>query len=96
MSASRYAHSAQLARYDASGRLIRYLAPRILPQRSTASGAASTRVRATELHRLDLVAYRTLNDAEQAWRIADANGAMDPFELCDRVGDIVRLPGSTL
>lgn len=96
MSASRYAHSAQLTRYDAAGRLVRYLAPRILPLRSVAPGGTSTQVKATEVHRLDLVAYRTLHDAEQAWRIADANAAMDPFDLCQWAGTIVQLPGSTL
>jgi hypothetical protein len=95
MSASRYANSTALWRYDASGRLVHYLGPRILPQGSAVSGATTTRVRAAEVHRLDLVAYRTLRSAEQAWRIADANDAMDPFELCERSGANLRLPSST-
>lgn len=75
---------------------MRYLALRILPLGSTVSGGTSTRVQATEVHRLDRVAYRTLSDAGQAWRIADANVAMDPFELCERADTVLQLPGSIL
>lgn len=96
MSAGRYASCTELARRDASGRLVRYLAPRILPQGSTVSSPASTQVQAAERHRLDLVAARTLRAPQQAWRIADANDAMDPFELCQRIGTVLDLPSSTL
>ncbi|WP_037501205.1 hypothetical protein [Solirubrobacter soli] len=96
MSTSRYANCAPLARYDASGRLVRYLAPRILPQGSAIAGGGRTQVRPAERHRLDLVANRTLRAPTQSWRIADANDAMDPFELCERAGTILELPGSTL
>lgn len=91
MSASRYDTGAELTRYDASGRVVRYLAPRILPQ-GAAIAAGATAVRAFEVDRLDLVAYRVLRNAELAWRIADAGNAMDPFELCDRTGAILALP----
>ncbi len=96
MSASRYAPCARLTRTDASGRAVEYLATRILPLGDAVAGPAGTDVRAAELYRLDLVAYRTLRDPDQAWRIADANDAIDPFALCARVGDRLRLPASTL
>jgi hypothetical protein len=96
MSASRYTSCARLSRYDGSGRLITYLAVRILPFGDVAAGSGTARVHANEVHRLDLVAYRTLGDAEQAWRIADANAAMDPFALCERAERSLRLPASML
>lgn len=91
MSASRYQKSPELTIRDANGRPVRYLAPRILPQR-TKTGSSST-VGPGEVHRLDLIANRTLGDPEQAWRIADANAAMDPFALCARAGETLRIPG---
>jgi hypothetical protein len=96
MSAGRYATCAQLTRNDSSGRLVRYLAPRILPQGSTVAGGGRTQVRPAEVHRLDLLAYRTLRSPQQSWRIADANDAMDPFALVERPGAVLELPGSTL
>jgi hypothetical protein len=51
--------------------------------------------------RLDRIAFAELGDAELAWQIADANGAMDPDEL-DAVGRRLRItlpasagPGAT-
>lgn len=41
--------------------------------------------------RLDNIAYRYLNDAEQAWRICDANGALDPDELTATTGRTLRI-----
>jgi hypothetical protein len=89
MAGSRYRDSAPLTRRDPSGRLVRYLAPRILP---LPAGTSTTTVKPGEVHRLDLIAYRALRDPEQAWRIADANAAMDPFALCERAGAELRLP----
>lgn len=96
MSASRYAKCGVLARRDASGQRVTYLALRILPHGANVAGAARTAVQADELGRLDLVAQRTLRDPEQAWRIADANDAMDPFALVARPGRVLRLPDRAL
>ncbi|HWT95335.1 MAG TPA: hypothetical protein VN238_20230 [Solirubrobacteraceae bacterium] len=96
MSPSRYATSAKLERCGPDGQTVRYLAPRILPQPATVAGGTSTQVRADEVDRLDLVAARTLRDAQQAWRIADANTAMDPLALTRRSGATLQLPGSPL
>jgi hypothetical protein len=41
--------------------------------------------------RRDLVAATHLSDAELWWRLADANGVLDPGILTDPVGRIVRI-----
>ena len=41
--------------------------------------------------RLDNVAARHLDDPEQFWRIADANRALRPEELVERVGRRLRI-----
>ena len=46
--------------------------------------------------RLDHIAFKYLGDAEQFWRICDANAVMDPDELTDTIGEkivIARLKG---
>ena len=40
--------------------------------------------------RLDIVAARVLGDAQQFWRIADANNAMNPTDL-ETPGDRLRI-----
>jgi len=42
--------------------------------------------------RLDLIAARTLGNAEHFWRIADAENAMNPFALDDAPGRTLRVP----
>lgn len=49
------------------------------------------RVRITALDRRDLLAARHIGDPELWWRIADANGVLDPRELTAVVGDEVRI-----
>jgi hypothetical protein len=46
--------------------------------------------------RPDRVAARTLGDPLQFWRVADANAAMDPFELTARPGRLLRIPAPLL
>jgi hypothetical protein len=41
--------------------------------------------------RLDNITAQYLDDAEQFWRVADANEAMSPFELTDTVGETIRI-----
>jgi hypothetical protein len=41
--------------------------------------------------RLDRIAAIYLGDAEQFWRIADANGAIDPDELTSTPGRLLRI-----
>jgi hypothetical protein len=92
--AGRYQASKQLRYTSPEGETVPYLAPRILPAGSSVAGAgASTSVGPGELGRLDLVAYRTLGAADQGWRLADANDAMDPFGLCACSGRAIAVPG---
>jgi hypothetical protein len=41
--------------------------------------------------RLDLITARTLGDPEQFWRVADANNAMNPFDLTTEPGSTIRV-----
>jgi len=45
----------------------------------------------TEGERLDNIAAAAMSDAETFWRIADANTAMRPAELTERVGRRLRI-----
>jgi hypothetical protein len=91
----RYDKSTQRTYTSASGVRVVYLEPRILPL-ADAPSALTTSVQSDEVHRLDLVAYRTLLNAELGWRVADANAAMDPFELVEKPGTALNLPPSQL
>jgi hypothetical protein len=42
--------------------------------------------------RLDLIAARTLGDAEQFWQICDANDCLNPFDLTAEIGATLRVP----
>jgi hypothetical protein len=72
------------------GRLIRYLRRRLLPQGETLPLLVEVTV--TQGDRLDLIAARTLGEAEQAWRIYDANNAMNPCDLLGEPGRVLRVP----
>ena len=96
MNASRYAKSTQLTWQADSGRVVTYLAIRILPFGESVAGTTNAQVQANEVDRLDLIANRTLGDPNQAWRIADANDAINPFALCGQAGRLLTLPASTL
>jgi len=41
--------------------------------------------------RLDLITARILGDPEQFWRVADANNAMNPFDLIAEPGKTLRI-----
>ena len=89
-SKSRYANlpDRELRRED--GDRVVYKARRFLPQadRLRLKGEASVR----QNDRLDLIAARTLEQPLLFWRIADANDAMDPFELVVRPNRVLRVP----
>lgn len=48
-------------------------------------------VRVVEGDRRDLLAHRHLGDVASWWRLADANGAVDPRALTDTVGRELRI-----
>jgi len=72
------------------GRVVRYLTRRFLPQGERLPLLVEVTV--TQGDRLDLIAVRTLGDAEQAWRICDANNAMHPGDLLSEMGRVLRVP----
>ncbi len=69
---------------------IPYVQRRFIPQCKDIAIAASVAVQARD--RPDLIAARTLGEAEQYWRIADANAVIDPFEMSDTPGARVLIP----
>jgi hypothetical protein len=71
------------------GRTVTYLRRRFLPM--PANFATLQEIVISQGDRLDLLAARHLGDAEQFWRICDANGAMNPDELTATVGRTLRI-----
>ncbi len=72
------------------GRVIAYKRRRFLPQSDTLATLAELTV--AQGDRLDVITARTLGDAEQFWRVCDANQALDPFELTAEIGSTLRIP----
>lgn len=87
---SRYAGAAVRTWTSRGGTVVSYLAPRILPGELPVAG--TTVVGAGEGHRIDLVAYRTLGDPLLAYRLADANDAMDLLGPSATPGERLRVP----
>lgn len=72
------------------GRHITYKLRRFLPQGEAMPLLVEVTVGVND--RLDLIAARTLGDAEQFWQVCDANNAMNPFDLTSEIGDLLRIP----
>jgi hypothetical protein len=70
-------------------RVIVYLRRRFLPDPDQFALLQEHRVVAGE--RPDHLAARYLNDPEQFWRLADANGVLHPDELTAEIGRVVRI-----
>ena len=86
---SRY-HNLETATLEsADERLIVYLRRRFLPDPANFALLQEHRVSACQ--RPDHLAALYLNDPEQFWRLADANGVMQPEELTDEIGKVVRI-----
>jgi hypothetical protein len=79
--------SAVLERTD--GTSVVYLKRRFLPQPDDLALLQEHSVSAGD--RIDNLAQQYLGDAEQYWRLCDANGAMNPAELTDVVGRRLRI-----
>ncbi|MEZ4734070.1 MAG: hypothetical protein R3E79_43815 [Caldilineaceae bacterium] len=69
------------------GSPVTYVRRRFLPPGETQTLLVEVTV--IDGDRLDSITARTLGDPEQFWRLADANNAMNPF-------DLVAEPGATL
>ncbi len=74
----------------ADGRIVAYVRRRLLPQGENLPLLVEVAV--AQGDRLDLIAARTLGDAEQSWRVCDANNAMNPPDLTAEVGRTLRVP----
>jgi hypothetical protein len=72
------------------GRVLAYKRRRFLPPGDELPLLVEVTV--TEGDRLDLITARTLGDPEQFWRVADANNALDPFEMTATPGRTLRVP----
>jgi hypothetical protein len=87
---SRYAKLPVLTSYAADGSPVVYVSRRFLPRPETLPLLGETAARSDD--RPDLVTARTLGDPTMFWRIADANGVMDPAELVEAPGRVLRVP----
>ena len=86
---SRYYRTTTAELKDESGREIVYLRRRFVPPPERFALLMEHTV--TEGERLDNITFKYLGDAEQFWRICDANGAMRPEELTETVGRRLRI-----
>ena len=71
------------------GRKITYVRRRFLRQGENLPPLVEVTV--TDSDRLDLITARTLGNPEQFWRVADANNAMNPFDLTAEPGATLRI-----
>ncbi len=87
---SRY-YRIETARYDApDGEAIAYKRRRFLPQGEGLPLLLEITVNQGD--RLDLITARTLGDAQQFWRVCDANNAVNPLDLVAEPGRTLRVP----
>jgi hypothetical protein len=86
---SRYAGLDTAVHVAPSGRRTVYLCRRIVPQPGGTPLAHHTVVASD---RLDNVTARHLGDPEQFWRVCDANGALRPDDLTERIGRVLLIP----
>jgi len=86
---SRYAATKVLTDTADDGTERRYLGRRFIPPADAATIVAQHLVVAGD--RLDVLAQQYYGDPLLGWRIADANGALDPGDLADKPGDVLRI-----
>ncbi|HBL27565.1 MAG TPA: hypothetical protein DD490_12075 [Acidobacteria bacterium] len=86
---SRYADLEDAVLVTPEGREVAYKKRRFLPQ--GAKLPLLVEVTVHEGERLDLLTARTLGEATQWWRVADANNAMRPEDL-EEAGRTLRVP----
>ena len=75
------------------GKQVSYLRRRFLPRGRDLPLLVEATVQQGD--RLDLITARTLGDPTQFWRMADANDAMNPLELTDEAGAVLKVPVPT-
>jgi hypothetical protein len=87
---SRYARLAVLTFTTPALTPIAYVSRRFLPRPETLPLLGETAARSDD--RPDLIAARTLGDPTAFWRVADANLVMDPAEMVESPGRVLRIP----
>jgi nucleoid-associated protein YgaU len=87
---SRYANVGTAIWRAPNGKTVHFRQRRFLPD--PGHQAVLTEVRVADGQRLDQIAAAQLGNPLQWWRIADANGAMDPFELTAAPGRVLVIP----
>ena len=63
---------------------------RILPKSDERT--AIKQVQVNEGDRIDQVSFATVQSAEQNWKLADVNRAMNPYDLTAQVGRVLTIP----
>ena len=87
---SRYAKLPLLTWPRPNGESIVYVSRRFLPRPGTMPVLGETAARSDD--RPDLITARTLGDPAAFWRVADANFVMDPGELAETPGRVLKIP----
>jgi len=87
---SRYYEVEQAEWKSPEGRIVRYVRRRFVPRPTLIEVQATHTV--VEGDRLDNLTARYVGDAEQFWRVADVNRAMQPDELTEEFGTILLIP----
>lgn len=75
-------------------REIRYVKRRFIPPAEEMTFLLEHTV--TEGDRIDVIAARYIGDPTQFWRICDANGAMRPEELTEKIGQRIKIAMSKI
>lgn len=86
---SRYYGVATATIENVDGKTVAYLRRRFLPRQERFELIREHTV--VQGDRLDNITATYLGDPEQFWRIADANGAMNPEDLTEEVGSKLRI-----
>ncbi|MCP4689203.1 MAG: hypothetical protein GY859_14205 [Desulfobacterales bacterium] len=87
---SRYHPLETVTRTLPDGRRVAYKRRRFPPRADSIPLARE--VTTDDGDRLDRITAKTLGDPEQFWRVCDANNAMNPFDLTDEPGRVLRVP----
>lgn len=86
---SRYENIADTSLVTKDGRTVRYKRVRFIP-RNTAAPRLFAKVELGD--RPDLMAFRTLGDPEQFWRLCDLNLVKRPVDLAATPGSRIAIP----
>jgi len=87
---SRYANIETIEYNPVEGRPIAYVRRRFIPDGKTFDLLKEVSV--VEGDRLDRITYNELGDPEQFWQVCDANNALNPADLTEEIGTVLRIP----